>query len=263
MDRNRLIHGDNLRAMQDMSSCSVDMIYMDPPFYVGRVHRARAGSFDDRFGTLDSYLEMIQPRIDECRRLLSDRGSLFVHCNTKASHYLKIMLDKTFGRSRFVNELIWCHDGISSCKTRFPHKHDTIFWYSAGTDYTFNLFASSIRRPYKHPITPRRMMYGNSPNRTEDECRELTKRGRLIFSWWADIERAGNIAGERCGYPTQKPVKLLHRLIEAASNPGDLVLDPFCGSGTTLVAAKRLERDWIGIDESGDAIIAATRRLKA
>ena len=246
---NRLIHGDNLETLRALASGSVDLAYLDPPFFTQRDH----GAYDDRWPSMESYIAWLRERLTELRRLLKPTGSLYLHCDWHANAYIRVELDALFGWENFRNEIIWTYTGPSNTKRQFPRKHDTIFFYSAGPSWTFN-----------PPRVPHTALHaggiGNSVTSAEYRAQQL-ERGKIVEDWWSDISPVGRLARERVGYPTQKPLALLERIICASSNEGDVVLDPFCGSGTTLVAAQRLGRNWIGVDASHEAVELAASRL--
>ena len=278
--------GDNLDVLRGINSDSVDLIYLDPPFNKNKEFFAPIGtdaegaSFKDVFrkgDVKDEWLDLIQAqhpkihnfiegiklighqsnaaylcymavRLIEMHRVLKDTGSLYLHCDQKMSHYLKILLDCIFGENNFKNEIIWCYKGGGNAKLNYKRKHDAILFY-AKREHCFNWKDISI--PYKKiPLT------GAWRNNTRAEALEKAKKkmdeGMVPYDWWDDIPAFATATRnkERVGYPTQKPTKLLERIISASSNKGDVVLDPFCGCATTCVAAEKLERDWIGIDVS-------------
>ena len=210
-------------------------------------------------GGMLAYLSYMAQRLDRCRRLLAEDGSIYLHCDPTASHYLKILMDAIFGAKNFRNEIVWCYTGPSRAAHSFPAKHDTILFYANSESAVF--YRDAVRIPYKSlgagrgggVIFPR----GHDQNRIE----ELRKIGKVPESWWVDILPLTRQNKERLGYPTQKPVALLRRIISASSNKGDLVLDPFCGCGTTVVAANELKRKWIGIDISAFPVELIRSRL--
>lgn len=197
-----------------------------------------------------AYLSMMAPRLIELKRVLKPTGSLFLHCDPTASHYLKILLDSIFGAKHFRNEIVWNYHGPASPKIRqFPRKHDVIFWYSVSDEWVFN--RDDIRVPHSKK-TQENFQEGNlGSGFIEDETLGdddvLHSKGKVVEDWWV-MAIAPRSQKEYLGFPTQKPLKLLKRIIKAASNPGDVVLDPFCGCGTTIAAAEILDRHWIGID---------------
>ena len=213
-----------------------------------------------------SYLTYMSERLDECRRMLKPTGSIYLHCDPTASHYLKIIMDGIFGAAQFRNEIIWGYTGPGSPGMRqFNRKHDTIFWYSNGDTWCFNPDAARISHNRKQTKNFKPGLGGSGVVRGNDG---LAKGSNVPETWW--VQRKGNglaIASRQAkqylGYPTQKPIALLQRIIAASSNPGDLVLDPFCGCGTTIDAANRLGRNWIGIDISPLAArLVREQRLK-
>ena len=275
---------DNLDVLRGLNSEFVDLIYLDPPFNSNKTYSAPIGSeaagaaFKDTW-TLDdvddawhgeiaereprvyaaidaagivrgkgmkSYLIMMAVRLLEMRRVLKNTGSLYLHCDHTANHYLKTLLDAVFGHNHFRNDIIWHYTGGGRSKTRFSRKHDTILCYSRGGNATFNIDA--IRVPYKKTsgfarggITAKSgKHYMPHPLGTPSD------------SVW-DIPMINPLSKERTCYPTQKPLPLLTRIIQASSNKGDIVLDPFCGCATTLIASEKLGRQWIGIDLSPKA----------
>ena len=215
-------------------------------------------------------------RLIECHRVLKETGGLYLHCDPTMSHYLKIALDCIFGESNFRNEIVWCYSQGGRPNYDFPHKHDIIFRYSKTRKYLFN--ADDIKIRYEL-ISPKS---GNSFTKIDNKGRfykevygEGKKKkyryyqdeGKTPYDWWTDVPQITGRAArsnntERTGYPTQKPIALLERIIKASSNEGDIVLDPFCGCATTCVAAEKLERKWIGIDKSKKAHDLVILRLK-
>ncbi len=224
-------HGDCLTVMTAMPPETVDLIYADPPFGPG------APFADCWEGTsVEDFVEWMRPRVVAMRRLLNPSGSFYLHCDPSTSHYLKVMMDTIFGQDQFQNEIVWSYGLGGSSWKRFSRKHDVILFYTRSENWFFN-----------KPMVP---------------AKSQRLKGKLkgATDVWA-IPSINNMARERTGYPTQKPLALLERIIRASSNPDDVVLDPFCGSGTTLVAAQQLGRRWIGIDQSPEAVAVATRRL--
>lgn len=210
-----------------------------------------------------AYLTMMTIRLIELRRVLKKTGSLYLHCDPTASHYLKIVLDVIFGKKNFRNEIIWAYTGPSAAKTDFPKKHDVILRYSKTDEYKF--YPEVIRIPYSESFLKRRAysegkagIFKEKGEHSEEEFR----KGKLPADWWSDIPSGGQISSkERLGYPTQKPEALLERIIEASSKENSWVLDPFCGCGTTVAVAEKLKRNWVGIDITMLAINLIKRRL--
>jgi site-specific DNA-methyltransferase (adenine-specific) len=205
-----------------------------------------------------AYLTYMAQRIIEMHRVLKDTGSIYLHCDPTASHYLKILLDEIFGKSNFRNEIIWCYTGPGSPAMRqFNRKSDSIFWYSKGEKWTFNVDA--VRLPYKGG----KVHSGGFMEKDGSRLDPLKyTKGKVPENWWSDIAIVARSKNERVGYPTQKPLALLKRIITASSNEGDIVLDPFCGCATTCVAAQQLNRKWIGIDVEQQAVGILMERLR-
>ena len=268
-----LIHEDCLSAMKRLSDGSVDMVYMDPPFFTQKTHTLRDTSgkkyeFSDVWNSRDEYLEFIKERLIECKRVMNTNSSLFLHCDTAASHHLRVLLDTIFGENNFRSEIIWSYKRWSNSKKGLLPGHQTIFFYSKTKEYTFNT------------------LYGDySPTTNLDQIlqvRERDSQGKAKYKYdsngsvvlgkekkgvplsdvW-EIPFLNPKAKERTGYPTQKPIELLEKIIKISTAEGATVLDPFCGSGTTLVAAHLLNRKYIGIDINADAIALSKKRLEA
>ena len=215
-----------------------------------------------------SYLAYMAVRLLEIHRLLKPCGSLWLHCDPTMSHYLKLLLDAIFGRRQMLNEIVWAYTGPGNVTRHFKRKHDVILYYARGTDWTFN--TDAVRVPYSDATLLRRrytegdtgIAAGLSGSRDESTVQAEFGGGKVPEDWWTDIPTGGQIPrSERVGYPTQKPLRLLHRIITASSNPGDLVFDPFCGCATTLVAAHDLTRNWAGIDISAKAAELVVERI--
>jgi site-specific DNA-methyltransferase (adenine-specific) len=259
-----------LDVLGRLPSGSVDLIYVDPPFGTGQTRRLdsiRTGTGEKTrrgFGErtyryevassiayrddmpLEEYLGFLEAHLRAAHRVLRDDGSLYLHLDFHSAHHARLILDDVFGPERFVNEIIWAYDFGGRPRDRWPRKHDTILWYAKGARWTFNR-DDVDRLPYMAPglVGP-----------------EKAARGKLPTDvWWMTIVPTNS--RERTGYPTQKPETLLTRILRASSDPDDLVLDFFCGSGTTGVVAKRLGRRFLLIDENPEAIEIARSRLEA
>lgn len=246
------------------------MIYIDPPFGTGQIRRLQAirtgigertrkgfaertyryaVTSDHRYHDdmpLEEYLGFLEDRLREAHRVLTVSGSLYLHLDFHAVHYARLMLDDIFGSDRFLNEIIWAYDYGGRPRDKWPRKHDNILWYGKSSSWVFNR-DDIDRLPYMAPglVGP-----------------EKAARGKLPTDvWWMTIVPTNS--SERTGYPTQKPEKLLERIIRASSNPGDLVMDFFAGSGTTGVVAKRLGRRFLLVDTNEEAIRIARERLAA
>ena len=254
MKTNTIQLGDNLEVMRGMDSGCIDLIATDPPFNTGKDWV----QFNDKWeGGMKGYLKFMEPRLQEMHRLLKETGSIYLHCDSNASHYLKVMMDGVFGMKHFRNEIVWCYTMPVPSAQRFPRKHDTIFLYWKTSTSVFN--TDAVRIPYNPESIARRSRNQGNKGLYGDSY-VFIDNGKVPEDWWVDISRLTNQT-ERNGYPTQKPLKLLFRIIRASSNQGDVVLDPFCGSGTTLVAADRLQRKWIGIDQNQEAVDISRKRI--
>ena len=290
--------GDNLDILRGINSESVDLIYLDPPFNSNRTYSAPIGSkaagaaFKDTW-TLDdvdeawhgeiaerdpalysvigaaglahgkgmqSYLIMMAVRLLEMRRIMKPAGSIYLHCDPTANAYLRMVMDVVFGTANFRNEIVWCYRGGGVPKWDFARKHDTIFRYSKGKDVTFNVDA--VRVPYSDDSTDRLQYVARSFRESGTyESYRPNPKGKHPEDWWV-MQPIMPSSKERLGYPTQKPLRLLERIIAASSNEGDMVFDPFCGCATTLVAAETLGREWGGIDLSPLAVKLVDQRLQ-
>ena len=266
----RVIQGDNLAVLQSIADASIQLIYVDPPFNTGRVQsrgsstttRTETGnrigfkgqryeivketvlSYDDEFKDYWSFLE---PRLEEAWRILNETGTLYLHLDYRESHYAKVLLDALFGRECFLNEIIWAYDYGGKAKSRWPSKHDTILVYVKNPDkYYFNN-ETVDREPYMAPglVTPEKIAKGKLPTDV----------------WWHTI--VSPTGKEKTGYPTQKPLGILRRIIQASSKEGDTVLDFFAGSGTTGHAAASLDRNFILIDQNPEAIQVMKERFSS
>jgi DNA modification methylase len=263
----RLVHADNLSVMAELADRSVDLVYIDPPFATGTVRRGRNGArYPDRSGDPEAFVAWLAPRLAESRRLLAEHGSLFVHLDYRASHYVKVALDRLFGRARLVNEIIWCYSVGGKGRRSFGRKHDSILWYARGADYTF--YPDAVRVARK-PASHMRVVRGPDGEPVQEKTDRRTGRvyrypvaaGKVPEDWWVDIETLNRGDEERTGWPTQKPERLLERIVAAASAPGARVADWFAGSGTTAVAAQRLGRRFIAVDCELEAVLLARHRL--
>lgn len=204
-----------------------------------------------------AYLVMMAPRLLEMRRILKDTGSIYLHCDPTASHYLKLLMDAVFGEDNFQNEIVWCYRGGGVPRKAFARKHDTILFYSkTNTD-------SRVFNPQYIPYSEasQKLVKSRGGTSIDGKIRDL-ERGAHMPDWWSDIISLQTWSPERTGYDTQKPEALLERIIKASSNEGDVVLDPFCGCGTTMAVAERLRRNWIGIDITYLAIDVISKRLQ-
>ena len=351
VENRTIFEGDNLHILRGIDSETIDLIYLDPPFNSNRTYEAPIGSeaagaaFKDAWTLSDldnawhgelaehepalyssisaaefshskgmkAYLIMMGIRMLEMRRVLKPKGSIYLHCDPTASHYLKTMMDSIFGAKQFRNEIVWQRTNAHNLKAKYFSKtHDVLLFYSKDKDYTWNKqytdYSQAQLSRYKKDETGRlytgrdltvssggnrnfqwrgsrpssNRSWGASLEQLErwyTEGRILLKRdgtprldglkvyldelpGKQIPAIWTDVPRIGNTSKERLGYPTQKPLALLERIIKASSKPDDVILDPFCGCATTCVAAESLQRQWIGIDLSPKAVELVKMRLE-
>ena len=266
---NSIYFGDNLKVLNSLADESVDLIYIDPPFNTGKRQARkqiqvaqdqagdRIGFGGNRYQTtvlgerayrdyFEDYLGFLEPRLQAAYRLLKPEGSFYFHIDYREVHYCKILLDEIFGRDSFLNEIIWAYDFGGRSKTRWPAKHDNILFYVKDpAHYTFNRDAVD-RIPYMAPG-----LVG----------KEKAARGKFpTDTWWHTI--VGTNSKEKTGYPTQKPVGVLTRIVAASSNPGDVVLDFFAGSGTSGEVCLQLGRQFILVDNNPQAIAVMKKRFK-
>ena len=265
---NTIFYGDNLPILCEIPDGSIQLVYIDPPFNTGKTQtRAQLKTFRDEKGdrtgfkgqryktvqigkrafedSFEDLLTFLEPRLTETRRVLSPNGSLYFHIDYREVHYCKTLLDRIFGRECFLNEIIWAYDYGARTKNKWPPKHDNILWYVQAPDnYVFN-YEEIERIPYMAPglVGPEKAARGKTPTDV----------------WWHTI--VSPTGKEKTGYPTQKPLGILKRIVQASSRPGDTVLDFFAGSGTTGEAAFQLERRFILIDNNSEAIRIMARRF--
>jgi len=264
----RIVLGDNLPILRALPSGLARLIYIDPPFntgvaqsrrslvtpsdeagdrtgFSGRRYRTEVVATTEWSDRFDDYLGFLAPRLVEARRILSPDGSLFFHIDYREAHYCKILLDEIFGRRSFMNEIVWAYDYGGRTKRRWPAKHDTIFWYAVDPAHYVYRHHDIDRVPYLAPtlVTAEKAARGKTPTDV----------------WWQTI--VSPTGKEKTGYPTQKPVKLLERIVKVHSDPGDLVLDFFAGSGTTGEAAARHGRGYLLVDSNEEAVRVMARRL--
>ncbi len=294
---------DNLEILRGIDSDCVDLIYLDPPFNKKKEFTAPIGSsaegasFSDIFREEDvkdewlldikedhyfihnllstvktiegrssynfCYLAYMAIRLLECHRILKSTGSIYLHCDSTMSHYLKLLLDCIFGEANFRNEIIWCYTGPGIANRAFKRKHDIILFYAKSELTDFNPIRVSHKR---QSVSVGASSYA-AGSRTLEQAKqaeaEAIERGKAIEDWWSDIGSGSHISkNERTGYPTQKPLALLERIITASCPKGGIVLDPFCGCATTCVAAEKLERQWVGVDVSIKAYELVKTRME-
>jgi site-specific DNA-methyltransferase (adenine-specific) len=265
----RIVFGDNLAVLRALPDGLARLVYIDPPFNTGgerrqtrlRTTRDESGdrtgfggrryrsevlgssAYEDEF---DDYLGFLAPRLAEARRLLAPDGSLFFHIDAREAHYCKVLLDELFGREAFINEIVWAYDYGGRSRSRWPAKHDTVFWYARDPRRYVFRYHDIDRVPYMAPglVGPEKAARGKTPTDV----------------WWLTI--VSPTGREKTGYPTQKPLALLERIVRVHSDPGDLVLDFFAGSGTTGEAAARLGRDYLLVDDNPEAVRVMAKRLE-
>ncbi|MDR3116391.1 MAG: site-specific DNA-methyltransferase [Bifidobacteriaceae bacterium] len=267
---NKVFHGDNLSVLKSIKNNSIDLIYVDPPFNTGidqsrvikKVKKSAKGSVTGfkgqkyevkdmgSYSYSDSYynfLDFLKPRLVEAKRVLKKTGTLYIHLDFREVHYVKIFLDKLFGRQNFLNEIIWAYDYGGKAKNKWPTKHDTILVYVKDKNKYFFSSSSVDREPYMAPglVTKEKALRGKLPTDV----------------WWYTI--VSPTGKEKTGYPTQKPLGILKRIILASSKEGDTILDFFAGSGTTGEAAASLNRRFILVDENDEAVLVIRKRFAA
>jgi DNA modification methylase len=261
---------DNLTRLASLPRESVDLIYLDPPFFSNRHYEviwgdeAEIRSFEDRWeGGINVYIEWMRERMIELHKILKPTGTIYLHCDWHAGHYLKVMMDEVFGIKRFLNEIIWHYESASGAPQKWLHRnHQTILRYGKGK--TSAVTWNAPRSPW--PASTLKKWQKDEKGRIYhvQHVRETRyyadPKGKIADDVW-DINFAPRTR-ERLGYPTQKPEALLDKIVEASSNQGDIVLDPFAGCGTALVSAHRFKRRWVGIDISPTAVNLMKRRME-
>lgn len=272
METNKIIHGNCLEKLKEIGANQVDLIYFDPPFFTQKKHslsnrsNSKTYEFEDKYSSIDSYLLLIESTLIQCKRVLKNTGSVFLHCDKTASHNIRTALDKVFGNENFQSEIIWSYKRWSNAKKGLLNSHQIIFFYSKTTDFKFNTLYTkySATTNLDQILQDReRNENGKSAYKKDEKGNILLgkeKKGVPLSDVW-EIPFLNPKAKERTGYPTQKPVLLLNQILNIVTDEGDLVLDPFCGSGTTCVSAKLLKRNFIGIDISKEAVELANSRL--
>ncbi|MFX1470525.1 MAG: DNA-methyltransferase [Promethearchaeota archaeon] len=263
MKLNSVYLTENLEFLKQTNSNSVDLIYIDPPFFSGVDYK----EFSDLWNSLDDYLNFMRFRIDEMFRVLKETGSFYCHCDPNAVFEIKLLCDKVFGRKNFRREIIWNVGSVSGFKSQVKgwiRQHDTILYYTKSDNFTFN----KQYTPYKEEYIKKMFRYKDENGRLYRKRRGGKqyldeKLGNAIGDVWNDIYsfQTTTRSKEYLGYPTQKPEKLLERIILASSDEGDIIADFFCGTGTTLAVANRLNRKWLGVDNNPKAIDLCRKRL--
>jgi site-specific DNA-methyltransferase (adenine-specific) len=269
---NRLLLGDNLSLMTALLpeyEGRIHLIYADPPFFTNRKYTARIGrgedsrkpdqwqitaGYHDNWDGIDSYLNFLYQRLAIMYRLLAPHGTLYLHLDWHADSYARLLLDELFGADHLLNEIIWAYHGPSPIRRAFNRKHDTILVYVKSKEYTFNVDA--VRQPYNENTVK---TFNSSSKAGFGKVPDL-ERGKVPEDWWY-FPVVARLHNERTGYPTQKPVALLERIVLASSNPGDFVADFFCGSGTTPYVAAKHGRKFMACDETFRALHTTRSRL--
>lgn len=277
----RLVRGDNLQGLAALAQRPerAMLVYLDPPFFTGREHnhversrgedgivRTLVPAFDDRWESLQHYLGELAQRISLARELLDPAGCLVLHVDPKTSHYAKVLCDEIFGIDAFASEIVWRYRRWPAKTKNFQRVHDVLLRYVRDPEreprfrQLYEPLAASTEKTWG--TRKQRAVVNASGRRTRSSVTEQASPGAPLGDVW-DISIIAPVARERTGYPTQKPETLLERLVQACTEPGDLVLDPYCGSGTTLAVAARLGRRAIGIDQSEQALAITHKRLES
>jgi DNA modification methylase len=283
LDTRAIYCGDNLERLKKLPDACIDLIYIDPPFNSNRNYEVFWGetkekrAFEDRHESTRAYIDFMRPRCVELTRVLKKTGSFYYHCDWHASHYVKVMLDQIIGENSFINEIVWAYESGGRAKSHFHRKHDVLLFYSPSAEtknYTFNGDAVAIPRDRCELCNSTLEKWNNLKKHIDDDgrvYRTINGAGK-VYKYYDDepvtpsdvwhISHLQQKDPERLGYPTQKPLALLDRIVKASSNENDIVLDAFCGCGTALVAAQNLGRQWIGIDISPTACRVMAKRLR-
>ena len=273
METNKIYHGNCVEKLKEIEANKVDLIYFDPPFFTQRKHsltnkdNSKTYEFDDKYNSIEEYLELVENVLLESKRVLKNTGSVFLHCDKTASHNIRVVMDKIFGRENFQSEIIWSYKRWSNAKKGLLNSHQVIFFYSKTQDFKFN----TLYTDYSATTNLDQILQDRERNENGKSVYKKDENGNVILGkekkgvplsdvW--EIPYLNPKAKERTGYPTQKPVLLLNQILNIVTHEGDLVVDPFCGSGTTCVSAKSLKRQFIGIDISKDAVELANSRLE-
>ena len=270
--KSEVFQNDCLDILRKSNAEMADLVYLDPPFFTQRKHtlktrdRSTEISFDDRWDSIKEYVSFLHERLHEMHRVLKPTGSIFFHCDRTASHVARGLLDQVFGEQHFQSEIIWTYKRWSNSATKLLPAHQTILFYTKTNMFRFN----KIFTDYSPTTNVDQILQRRSRDESNKSVYQRDENGNIVYSGtkkgvplsdvW-DIPFLNPKAKERTGYPTQKPILLLERIIRLVTNEADTVIDPFCGSGTTLVAAMLLNRSAVGIDISGEAVDLTRRRL--
>ncbi len=273
MEVDKIYQGDCIERLKQIEADDVDLVYFDPPFYTQRKHsltnkdNSKTYEFDDKYNSIEEYLTLIENTLEESKRVLKNTGSVFLHCDKTASHKIREVMDKVFGRENFQSEIIWNYKRWSNAKKGLLNAHQVIFFYSKTRDFKFNTLYTnySTTTSLDQILQERERNEKGKAVYKKDENGNVVvgkeKKGVPLSDVW-EIPYLNPKAKERTGFPTQKPVVLLNQILNIVTDEGDLVVDPFCGSGTTCVSAKLLKRRFIGIDILRDAVDLANSRLE-
>ena len=263
-----VVHGDSLAVARAHAGAGLALIYLDPPFGTGRDQRGAAGRYRDDADDPEAHLAWLGPWLEASRDALALTGSLVVHLDWRAVHYAKVALDRLFGRACFVNDIAWCYAIGGKSRRGFGRKHDTLLWYGRTPGWAF--YPDQVRIPRRggSHMKVERDDDGNPvqvkiDRKTGRVYRYPVADGKVPEDWWTDIETLNRSDKERTGWPSQKPQRLLERLISATTAPGDRVADWFAGSGTTAAAAQRLGRRFVIAERDPDALAVIRARLDA
>lgn len=274
MKENNVIQGDCLDILGEIEENKADMIYLDPPFFTQEKQKLVSSKtnkeyiFNDTWNSMDEYLSYMKVRLIQCRRVLKKTGSIFVHCDRNASHYLKVLLDKIFGSSNFQSEIIWSYKRWSNSKKGLLNNHQVILFYSKTSNFKFNRIytdyseTTNIDQILQERVRNEKGKAVYKYNADGDIVIGQSKKGVPLSDVW-EIPYLNPKAKERVGYPTQKPILLLEQILRLVTDEGDFVIDPFAGSGTTVVAAKMLKRKYLGIDILPGAVELTEHRLES
>lgn len=272
MDINNVYNVDCLEGMKELENESIDLIYLDPPFFTQRKQKLsnKLGieySFEDKWKDMNEYLDFLKRRFFEMKRVLKEDGNIFVHCDKIANHRIRILLEEVFGEENFRTEIIWAYKRWSNSKKGLLEGHQNIYHFSKSSKFKFNI----LYQEYSPSTNIDQILQMRERDENGKSVYKKDENGAIMYGTSKNGVPLNDVwqipflnpkAKERVGYPTQKPIELLERILKIASNEGDIVLDPFLGSGTTVVAAKLLKRNFIGFDINSNAVELSQHRLK-
>lgn len=272
MDINNVYNVDCLEGMKELENESIDLIYLDPPFFTQRKQKLsnKLGieySFEDKWKDMNEYLDFLKRRFFEMKRVLKEDGNIFVHCDKIANHRIRILLEEVFGEENFRTEIIWTYKRWSNSKKGLLEGHQNIYHFSKSSKFKFNI----LYQEYSPSTNIDQILQMRERDENGKSVYKKDENGAIMYGTSKNGVPLNDVwqipflnpkAKERVGYPTQKPIELLERILKIASNEGDIVLDPFLGSGTTVVTAKLLKRNFIGFDINSNAVELSQHRLK-